>query len=396
MLFNPVKVVFGLIVFLGCFQAITNPLRLLSVFNTAYFNLSIIYFIGVLSFFVFFLRKGRLYCLEIILLLLVLINLVYATLLDNNNFHMLTGFIRPVFFLAVVKLFSSVSRDKYENMSITRSVYFLSLSYTFGVLFTAYIYLFVGGVRASASAIVLAIPLFYFYLNRKYFKAIFILALFFLGGKFGPLLGVVVSVAVALGFKLKKFLISMFVVVIVVGIVLLLIEFGNVNFLKIPVLAKVNFHQIIEKGWDIHLFDYNIMGGRLSEASSALSGLPDNVRIGVFMFGGGLGYNFSWESFNDIVINSSNRGVHFTPIAVFVEYGFPFLVALLMYLYTYVKKSVRIIVDYKKKSHFITLWAFFIVVSVVNMITAYSLFTNLFLAVSIGIMQSYSRNKPIR
>lgn len=392
MYFSQSRVIFSLIIFLGCIQAALNPLRLLSIFNMAYINLFIIYAIGAMSLFFFFIKNKILSTTELLLFVFLGVDLIYSLAVANDSFSVFTGLIRPLFFIAIIKIFSTVSLDeRNEYFPSIRSVKWLLFSYIIGVSVTAYVYLFIGGIRASASAIPLALPLFYYLMNKKYFKVLLVFSLFLLGGKFGPLMGVLLAFYFMFFFKLKKLFVSLVFVGLVSTVLMVLVSYNYIDLSKIPVLAKLNTHQLAEQGWELDLFDKVILGERLSEGLSALNGLSEKNQLETYIFGGGLGYTYLWESISGYIIRDENRGVHFTPLAVFVEYGLPFTLLIFLYLFKYLFKSIKILINYANNEKNIVIWSAFFLASFFNMITAYSLFTNLLLAVSIGFLQNISR-----
>lgn len=387
--------IFLLIIAISCLQVLLNPVRLLGVFNTAPIVLFFIYTIGAFAFIIFISKVFRLLWIEIVLISLVLLNLIFAVVIGNDFFSIFTNLIRPLFFFSIIKIFSLVDiNDLKFTFPSTASANWLFFSYSVGVIIVAFLYFTVGGIRASSSGIALAIPLLYYFIHGRHFKTFICIVLFLFGGKFGPLAGVVCAFVFMYFFSLRKFLIAGTLCGISVLVLVFISNYQYVDFSTIPVFAKFNLSTLTEQGWELDIIDRYVVGGRLSEAYSALAGIGTlGGDLGYWLFGGGLGYSYAWQDFSGNIIIEQNKGVHFTPLAVFCVYGFPFFLFLFGYLMNYFIKAVIILQSFKKQEPNIVIWAAFFIASIVNMFTAYSLFTNVFLAVSIGLLQCHEKNK---
>jgi hypothetical protein len=391
-----VRSIFSLLIFLGCFQAVLNPLRLLSIFNMAYINLFIIYLAGLICFFYYLLRVRMITLIELLMVALVLAGLTYALSTENDHFKTFTSFIRPLFFLAVVKVFSFGTHNNENNIVKVSDANALLASYLIGVSVVGFIYFTIGGIRASATAIALALPFFFFFLNKNYVRAAFCVFLFLIGGKLGPFVGVLVALSLILLSSLKRVLFLTAASVTLGLFVLAITYLTNIDFLRIPVLAKLNIDVIFDGDISAYKLDRFVLGGRLSEAYSAIEGISPSYGLLHWVFGGGLGYTYLWTDFNDVVIREANSGVHFSPLAVFCVYGLPFSLLLFLYFGKYLFHSILILLSRGKNSVATVMWAAFFVASCVNALTAYSLFTNLMMAVSLGFLQQSIRNKKTR
>jgi hypothetical protein len=394
MVVKPLRVLFTLSILMCCIQAILNPLRLLGIFNMSYVNLFIIYAIGALAFLIFIDKVRKLSLIETVLVILVLGNIFFAIVKGNDTFKIFTNLIRPLFFFSLIKAFALIDIGmSSKKLPLKQSADWLIFSYAIGVLFVAFIYFTVGGVRASSSAIPLALPLFYFFFHRQYSKVFICAGLFLLGGKFGPLVGVLCALFFTFGLSPRRLILvgtTLGAVLIALGV---LSHFEFINFWKIPVFAKFNFGTLVEKGFGMDILDRYVLGGRLSEAYSAIIGLGESGgKLGYWLFAGGLGYSYLWSDFAGVIIREQNTGVHFTPIAIFCVYGLPFAVLMLSYLFKYFLKSVVILKNHKIYTPSYLIWPAFFIASFVNMFTAYSLFTNLLMAVSIGMIQRNGNN----
>ncbi len=390
----PVRLIFSLLIFLCCFQAALNPLRLFSVFNMAYLNLGIIYFSGLLCF-VFYLYRIRMQTiLEFILVVFVLMGLMYALTTENDPFKIFTGFIRPLFFLAVIKFFSfGFDALNKHDLFREREANLLLISFVVGVSTVAFVYFTVGGVRASATSIILALPFLFFIFNKCYVRAVLCVILFLVGGKLGPFVGVLAALSLVFLSSLRQFLFFTLFLAILSLVVLVLNYTSDIDFLRIPVLAKLNIKSIIDGDISNYNLDRLVLGGRLSEAYSAITGISPDYGVLDWMFGGGLGYTYLWTDFNGFVIREDNSGVHFSPLAVFCVYGLPFTILFFLYLGKYLLQSISILMSSRRYERASVIWAAFFVASCVNALTAYSLFTNLMMAVSIGFLQKQTRDK---
>lgn len=393
-MFNPVKFIFSFLIFLYCFQAVLNPLRLLSIFNMAYINLFIIYLAGLICFLYYLFHVRMITLIELCMVAFVLADLAYALTTENEQFKIFTSLIRPLFFLSVVKVFSfGFDGGNRGNLVKVSDANALLFSYLIGVSVVGFIYFTIGGIRASATAIALALPFFFFFLNKYYVRAALCVVLFLIGGKLGPFVGVLVALSLILLSSLKRVLFLACIGVILGSLVMALTYTTDVDFLRIPVLAKLNVDVILDGDVSPYNLDRFVLGGRLSEAYSAIEGVSPSYGLLNWVFGGGLGYTYLWSDFNDVVIREANSGVHFSPLAVFCVYGLPFSLLLFSYFGIYLFHSIKILIFSKKNDIANVMWAAFFVASCVNALTAYSLFTNLMMAVSLGFLQKAIRNR---
>jgi hypothetical protein len=321
--------------------------------------------------------------IELLMVALVLAGLTYALSTENDQFKIFTSFIRPLFFLAVVKVFSFGTHNNENNIVRVSDANALLASYLIGVSVVGFIYFTIGGIRASATAIALALPFFFFFLNKNYVRAAFCVFLFLIGGKLGPFVGVLVALSLILLSSLKRVLFLTAASVTLGLFVLAITYLTNIDFLRIPVLAKLNIDVIFDGDINAYKLDRFVLGGRLSEAYSAIEGISPSYGLLHWVFGGGLGYTYLWTDFNDVVIREANSGVHFSPL-------------LFLYFGKYLFHSISILLSRGKNSVATVMWAAFFVASCVNALTAYSLFTNLMMAVSLGFLQQSIRNKKTR
>lgn len=362
----------------------------------AYINLTIIYFVGLLSFLYYFYRIRMIKYFEFSMIVIVLIGLVYALQTENEPFKIFTSLIRPLFFLSMVKVFS-IGLDKVDSKNLfnNQDANVLLFSYFVGVSVVGFLYFTVGGVRASATAIALALPFLFFVLNRHYIRAVFCVVLFLVGGKLGPFLGVLAALALIVLSSFKRVALFTGFSVLLVILIMLLPYVSDFDVLRVPVVAKLNLNVIFDGALSAYNLDRFILGGRLSEAYSAIQGISVDYGAEDWMFGGGLGYTYLWTDFNGVLIRESNSGVHFSPLAIFCVYGLPFTLLFFLYLGKYFFQSISILISRKKYDAAVLMWAAFFVASCVNALTAYSLFTNLMMAVSIGFLQKTSRDNKL-
>jgi hypothetical protein len=362
----------------------------------AYINLTIIYFAGLLSFLYYFYRIRMIKYIEFLMICIVLAGLIYALSTKNEPFKIFTGLIRPLFFLAMVKVFAlGFNKIDKQNLFNFRYANALMFSYVIGVSVVGFLYFTVGGVRASATAIALALPFFFFILHRCYIRAALCVILFLVGGKLGPFVGVLAALTLIVLSSFKRVVLLIGFSIFLCVIVMVLPYISDFDVLRIPVVAKLNLNVIFDGNLSAYNLDRFVLGGRLSEAYSAIMGVSVNYEVEHWVFGGGLGYTYLWSDFNDVVIREANSGVHFSPIAVFCVYGLPFALLFFLYLGKYLFQSINILTSSKKHDMATVMWAAFLVASCVNALTAYSLFTNLMMAVSIGYLQKVSRDNKL-
>lgn len=382
-----------LIFFVFAIQVIINPLRLLGIFNAALVVLLLIYVVGLIALFNVMRFGPSFFWIEWIMVLIVTIGAIFAFFVGNDTFKILTDILKPIFFICIVKLFRYyfVSLGDIEILSRGK-VTFLTLAYVIGVAIVAFYYYWVGGVRASASAIPLALPFFYFFYRREFFWVLLVAVLFLVGGKFGPFMGTLIAVCLRYITSPRRLIIS---VVFVLPALLIVAFNANISesFITLPVIAKLHVGRFVESEMILNNIDKFNFGGRLSEAYSAIVAVREQFpswEWGIPL-GGGLGFTYEWRDFLGNVFMENNHGTHFTPIALYTIYGVPFTAFLLVYVFSVAWRAIRII---SSSNNYVDLvWSSYLIASLINMLTAYSIFTNLLFAVSIAYVQSLKVRK---
>ena len=377
------------------FAVFIMPVRLMGIFNTAYIVLPISLAVSlVISFQYFIINKAKGLSYSDIFIAFYPLFLVPIGLVNEHlPNYIITDTLKPILWVGIIGLFKSVNIDNTSYMkAIYRPVLILSFCSLTTVIFVNYLILTVGGVRASASDITMLFPFFYFFVNKLYLFTILFLLLLIMGGKVGPLLSVLVVLALfyVVRAKPKTILIGS---VISCLLFFVLLNFDYEQWRKfLPILSK--FRLIFEGGFSINeldAIDKYLLGGRLAEIFGSMSVYKDNF----FLLFSGPGVGYTYDLYRDGILEQVNRhGVHFSPISLLTIYGAFYTVVFYGYLSYVFFKSLKIIK--KNQSKFQVLAAMFFIANLINSFTVYAIFSVLMFPLSIGLVLNKSNQLNVR
>lgn len=187
------------------------------------------------------------------------------------------------------------------------------------------IYVFGYSFYPSFVAFVLVIPLISYYLDKKYYKAMFILFLILLSGKRGPLIAVILSFSLHYVFLKFNHLVRVFKVGFLVFLILI---GGGLFILNADIATFKKFQNIDFSDPD---FLTIVTSGRNLEIQSSL----DEVNADDSLFVG-KGFSFKYVLYDDIANVSEERGyVHFSPLNSVLYMGFIFGLIYIISIYVY-------------------------------------------------------------
>lgn len=361
------------------------PLRLKGIFNTSFIFVPIsILFSLYLSIKYYFSCYGKgLGWIEIFIAFYPVI-LVPVGLASGNEFnYVLTDAIKPLMWIGIIGYYKNVIIDeKYYLQKIRLPILLLTLSSVLTVSFIFYTIKTVGGVKPSATDIVMLFAFFYYVLNYKHLFSVLWFVMFLMGGKIGPLISLL---GVFLIKKMSEFSFKFIVIfsIIMIGVVCLCFYWGF-DFLAgyLPLMSKFRvFNEYSFSQIDFDLLDSMLFGGRLSEITSSISIFNTNKLL--FFTGPGVGYTYDWIR-EGLVFEKNRHGVHFSPISILVIYG-PFY-TLIFYTYLFRILLRAMIIFNKSSSKIMNLFSMFFVANLINSFTVYSIFVVVLFPIAIGII----------
>jgi len=367
------------------FALLIMPIRLLGVFNTAYIVLPISM---VVSFLIatrfFYTNRGRgLNYVEWFIclfpLFLVPIGIANGHLLN----YVFTDTLKPILWVGIIGFFKKVDiDDNFYMKEINNSVLTLAFCSFVTIVFVNYLIFTVGGIRASASDVVMLFSFFYYVINKKYLFILLFLSLLIMGGKVGPILSVLFVLLLSFLVKVKpKSIIVGFVFCLIVLFITFSYDYEQLrNYFPILSKFRILFDSSVSIT-DFVLIDKYLLGGRLAEIIGSMQVYSDDL----FLLFTGPGVGYTYDLYRGGVLEQVNRhGVHFSPVSILTIYGAFYTFIFYGYLFYVFIKSLRILKN--SQFRFKKLAAMFYIANLINSLTTYAIFSILLFPLTIGLI----------
>jgi len=370
----------------ACGFLLFNPLRLAFIANTLipylYFNLLIMVCCGAL--FLWNVRTLEVRPVEFLICLLVLATAVMTNYEGRQIVDILTDFLRPLFFIAVVVAFRNftninhldASRGLRGSLKATMWITLFIVPASWGI--TLYIQPLYPAYASIDSIFGLGWLLA---TGHVAFQALY-LGVLFASGKRGVYLAAIV--VILLCYRNKKLSIPSWL-----GLFLTL-------FICMILLASYisEVQHFFLKGGAYDGSDGNsdlinvLSGGRIDELQGAVAAMNSPLQL---FFGAGLGFAYEVDGFEDAA--GLHRNLHFTPASLAIYYGIPFTLVFFYYLASFFLAALRVTRNCNNAVVFA--YAVYCMASMVFLFTEFSVFAYVNFAISCGVIAAAVRDERL-
>ena len=371
----------------GCGFLLFNPLRLAFIANTLipflYFNLLVMICCGAL----FFLKVRTLKVrpVELLLFLLVFSTAAMTNYEGRHIVDVLTDFLRPILFIAVIVVFRNFLNVERFNSSISvRRWLKLSMWVTLIVVPASWlITFFIQPLYPAYSSMDSVFGMGWLLATGNVFLQGFYFVVLVASGKRGVYLAA--FVVILLCYRNKKFSLPSWLGLffsLFLGIMLLISYSDEVQ----QIFLKGGTYDAREGASGL----INVLsGGRMDELDGALAAMHSPFQ---FFFGAGLGFAYEAKGFEDGA--GLHRNLHFTPASLAIYYGIPFAVVFFYYLATFFVAALRITRNCTNVVIFC--YAVYCMASMVFLFTEFSVFAYVNFAISCGVVAAAVRAESQR
>lgn len=354
------------------------PLRLLGIFNTATVIIPITLIIGLFIVFETISRKRiRVTALELLVVISIIPSFLIGAFNGNPIHYIVSDAFKIISWIAIINYFRNADLSMLNQAQYFGFVKLLLIA-TLSTAFVVTLLKALGwGLKASGSDIVSVFALSVFMAIGTYGTALLTTIGIVMGGKVGATLSAIAA------WLLYYFIRPFRGKLKLAGLVTLLILCSFFFHESLPIVSKINPGRLGDE-LTFEALDRLILGGRILEIQSAIDFLPDDFRI----FGGGLGYVYEYAKADHLEVD--RHGVHFSPVSVYVIYGFHMVIILTFYFGSIARKGFAIIRS--GTSVLKTSCAIFFFANLVNSVTVFSIFSVLLFPLSIGVILNNEKN----
>lgn len=363
----------------GCGFLLFNPLRLAFIANTLipflYFNLVVMICCGLL----FFLKMRTLKVRPVEFLLCLLV-FATAAMTDYEGRHIvdvLTDFLRPILFIAVVVVFRNfLSVERFNASRGVRRWLQLAMWSTLIVVPVSWVVnLFIQPLYPAYSSMDSVFGVGWLLATGNVFLQAFYFLVLILSGKRGVYLAA--FVVMLLCYRNTKLSLPSW-------LGLLLSVFLCVILL---ILYSDEVQQLFLKGGTYDSSEgmsglINVLsGGRMDELQGALTAMSSPLQL---FFGAGLGFAYEAKGFEDA--GGLHRNLHFTPASLAIYYGIPFAAVFFYYLSTFFVWALQL--TRSCENVVVYCYAVYCMASMVFLFTEFSVFAYVNFAISCGVVSA--------
>jgi len=378
---------FSIILFFTIIHFSLFPMRFLAGINPV--PTILLFYLIVQLVFVYLFFKYRFYFKKITIseFFLLIIPIISASLIffiqeKTLNINYIMDILKPILFIFTILFFKHIDLNCLLNKKHVELLMRLMLIVSIVVIITLYfIYKVKGGFYLSSTNILILIPIFYYLSkNKKTIVLLSFISLFF-SGKRAVLLGFIGSFFLYLVSQIKNtYLLFKFVITTLFLILVLLFMYNFGLFDNLEIIKKISTGIKVagEKGI-LYAF-----GGRMEEILYSLKVFESDPIL--LLTGAGPGYTYYIETVSGLAY--INHGVHFSPVGVYTIYGPIFFITLYFYIFKNLKKSYKILKYYEGKNPLVKTAALFVIANFVASFTAFSIFTPIYFAIFIGMINN--------
>lgn len=366
----------------GCGFLLFNPLRLAFIANTLipflYFNLFVMICCGAL--FLLKVRTLEVRPVELFLCLLVLATAVMTNYEDRHIVDVLTDFLRPMLFIAVVVVFRNFTNiERFNASQGMRGWLKMSMWITLIIVPVSWaVTLFIQPLYPAYSSMDSVFGMGWLLATGNIFLQVFYFVVLVASGKRGVYLAA--FVVILLCYRNKKLSLPSWL-----GLFFSL-------FLGVILLAsyidEVQYFFLKGGAYDAHAGASDLLdilsGGRMDELQGAVAAMHSPLQ---FFFGAGLGFAYEAKGFEDAA--GLHRNLHFTPASLAIYYGIPFTLVFFYYLATFFAAALR--VTRNCTNVVIFCYGVYCMASMVFLFTEFSVFAYVNFAISCGVVAAAVR-----
>lgn len=369
---NRTAIYLNVILLYSSLAVLAIPIRLLGIFNTATVVIPITL---AISLFIVFeaisRRQNRFTAFELMIAISIIPPLLIGAFNGNPIHYIASDAFKIISWVAIINYFRNADLSRFNQVRYIGFVKLLLVS-TLSTAFVVTLLRTLGwGLKASGSDIVSVFALSVFMAVGSTSTALLITIGIAMGGKVGATLSAIAA------WLLYYFIRPFRGKVKLAGLLTILIGCGFYFQESLPVVSKIHPNRLGDE-LTLEALDKFILGGRILEIQSAIDFLPYEFQF----FGGGLGYVYEYAKAGELEVD--RHGVHFSPVSIYVIYGFHMVIILTLFFGFIARKCVAIIRS--GNSILKTSCAIFFFANLVNSVTAFSIFSVLLFPLSIGVI----------
>jgi hypothetical protein len=361
------------------------PARFLLGFNPNFFIL-LVYFCFNLFILLIFIKKkffNKINALEFMVIIIPILLLPISIFNGQINHHLIVDILKPLLFVVTIVFFKNVNlKSLLNSKNLVSYMTFFYISCILSASILIFFYIFKGGFYLSATSSLILIPIFYFYFKKNFSRFFLGIIVIINAGKRAVLLSFIISYLILFLSKIKSlkqliFYFSSFIIIIFSVWILFINGYLDDILMVKKITTAIN---LVEDKSFIYAF-----GGRAEEIIYSLSFFFENPLF--FLVGAGPGYVYNMNSAFGLELKNVH-GVHFSPVGIFTIYGPMFFLLLYYYLFKQLKKSYKVLKSYNGKNPLVKTAALFIIANFIASFTAFSIFTPIYFAIFIGMINN--------